>query len=236
MFNNLIKKIYYEKYSKKSHSISNVDLIIDRIFRDKVKGVYIDVGCNHPIKYNNTYLLHKRGWSGINIDLDQTCINEFNNMRRKDHNIQELVGSIDGEEKEIYYYHERSAINTISKALVDKRQTKPREILVKKTKSLNKIIEGSPYNKKKINFMSIDIENYEYEALKNFNFQKYQIDLIVTECTDMNQGKLETYTQSLDYIISTNIYKLLEKNEYKLINWVNSDLVFVKKNFEGTEL
>ena len=236
MFSNLIKKIYYEKYSKKSHSISNVDLIIDRIFRDKAKGVYIDVGCNHPIKYNNTYLLHKRGWSGINIDLDQTCINEFNKMRRKDHNIQELVGSIDGEEKEIYYYHERSAINTISKALADKRQTKPREILVKKTKSLNQIIEDSPYNNKKINFMSIDIENYEYEALKNFNFQKYQIDLIVTECTDMNQGKLETYTQSLDYIISTNIYKLLEKNEYKLINWVNSDLVFVKKNFEGTEL
>ena len=236
MFNNLIKKIYYEKYSKKSHSISNVDLIIDRIFRDKAKGVYIDVGCNHPIKYNNTYLLHKRGWSGINIDLDQTCINEFNNMRRKDYNIQELVGSIDGEEKEIYYYHERSAINTVSKMLADKRKTKPREIIKKKSKSLNTIIKSSPYNNKKINFMSIDIENYEYEALKNFNFQKYQIDLIVTECTDMNQGKLETYTQSLDYIISTNIYKLLEKNEYRLINWVNSDLVFVKKNFRGTEL
>ena len=81
--------------------------------------------------------------------------------------------------------------------------------------------------------MSIDIENYEYEALKNFNFQKYQIDLVVTEYTDINQSKLETYTQSLDYIINTNIYKLLEKNEYKLINWVNSDLVFVRKSFEG---
>ena len=87
MFINLLKKIYYEKYSKKSYSISSVDLIIDRIFRDISKGIYIDVGCNHPIKYNNTYLLHKRGWTGINIDLDQTCINEFNTMRRKDHNI-----------------------------------------------------------------------------------------------------------------------------------------------------
>ena len=64
-----LKKIYYEKYSKKSYSISNVDLIIDRLFSKIKKGVYIDVGCNHPIKYNNTYLLHKRGWSGINIDL-----------------------------------------------------------------------------------------------------------------------------------------------------------------------
>ena len=80
--------------------------------------------------------------------------------------------------------------------------------------------------------MSIDIENYEYEVLKNFNFHKYGIDLIITECTDMSQLKLETYTQSLDYVLNTNLYRLLKKNNYKLINWVNSDLVFVKKNLK----
>ena len=232
MFYNLLKKFYYEKYAKKSYSISNVDLIIDRLFSNISNGIYIDVGCNHPIKYNNTYLLHKRGWTGINIDLDKKSINEFNIMRKNDYNIQELVGSFDGEEKEIYYYHERSAINTVSKALADKRQTKPKEIIKKTTKSLNKIIENSPYYNKKINLMSIDIENHEYEALKNFNFQKYKIDLIVAECIDVNQYKLETHTQSLDYILNTNLYKLLEQNNYKLINWVNSDLVFVRKNLE----
>ena len=232
MFTNLLKKIYYERYSKKSYSISNVDLIIGRLFSTISKGIYLDVGCNHPIKYNNTYLLHKKGWSGINIDLDKNSINEFNNMRKNDYNVQELVGSVDGEEKDIYYYHERSAINTVSKMLADKRKTKPREIIKKKSKSLNKIIESSPYNNKKINFMSIDIENYEYEALKYFNFQKYEIDLIVTECIDINQQKLETHTQSLDYILNTKLYKLLEQNNYKLINWVNSDLVFVRKSLE----
>ena len=232
MFTNLLKKIYYERYSKKSYSISSVDLIIDRLFSTISKGVYLDVGCNHPIKYNNTYLLHKKGWSGINIDLDKNSINEFNNMRKNDYNVQELVGSADGEEKDIYYYHERSAINTVSKMLADKRKTKPREIIKKKSKSLNKIIESSPYNNKKINFMSIDIENYEYEVLKYFNFQKYEIDVIVTECIDINQNKLETHTQSLDYILNTNLYKLLEQNNYKLINWVNSDLIFVRKKLE----
>jgi len=232
MIINFIKKIYYEKYSKKSYSISNVDLIIDRLLSNIKNGIYIDVGCNHPIKYNNTYLLYKKGWSGINIDLDETAINEFNIMRKNDYNVQELVGSDDGVEKEIYYYHERSAINTISKDLAEKRKTKPREIIKKKTKSLNKIIENSPYEKKKINFMSIDIENYEYEALKNFDFKKYKIDLIVTECTDMNQNKLETYTQSLDYITKTNLYRLLKNNDYKMINWVNSDLVFARNNLE----
>jgi hypothetical protein len=229
MIINFLKKIYYEKYSKKSYSISNVDLIIDRLFSKIKKGVYIDVGCNHPIKYNNTYLLHQKGWSGINIDLDKTSINEFNIMRKNDYNVQELVGSIDGEEKEIYYYHERSAINTVSEDLAEKRQTKPREIIKKKTKSLNQIIKDSPFENKKIDFMSIDIENHEYEVLKNFNFLKYKIDVIVTEYTDMSQEKLEIHTQSLEYLLNTNLYKLLIKNKYKLVNWVNSDLVFIRK-------
>jgi len=32
MINKILKKIYYEKYTNKSYSISNVDLIINRMF------------------------------------------------------------------------------------------------------------------------------------------------------------------------------------------------------------
>ena len=121
---NFIKKIYYEKYSKKSYSISNVDLIIDRMFSNLNNGIYIDVGCNHPIKFNNTYLLYKRGWSGINIDLDSKSINEFKKFRPNDYNIKKIVSNND-EIKEIYLYHERSAINTLSKELTNSRKNKP---------------------------------------------------------------------------------------------------------------
>ena len=76
--------------------------------------------------------------------------------------------------------------------------------------------------------MSIDIENYEYEALKNFNFNKYNIDIIVTEITDINIKDLETYNLSLENITKSNLYKLLINNNYKLINWVNADLIFAR--------
>ena len=66
-----LKKLYYEKYTKKSYSISNVDLIIDRMFSEIKNGIFIDLGCNHPIKFNNTYLLYKRGGRGLNIDLEK---------------------------------------------------------------------------------------------------------------------------------------------------------------------
>ena len=232
MIEKILKKIYYEKYSKKSYSISNVDLIIDRMFSNIHKGTFIDVGCNHPIKFNNTYLLYKRGWRGINIDLDKKSIEEFNKIRNEDYNIQSLISSEDGIEKEIYYYHLRSAINTVSKDLINYRKTKKKDIKIKKKKTctLSRIIDESPFKNNKINLLSIDIENHEYEALKNFNFQRYNIEIIVTEIHDLNQDKLEIYNQSLDYVLKSNIYNLLINNEYKLINWVNSDFVFAKNN------
>ena len=225
---NYLKKIYYEKYSKKSYSLSNVDLVIERIFKKKKKGIFIDVGCNHPIKYNNTYLLYKKGWNGINIDLDYESIKQFNELRTRDINIQTLVTSFDDEEKDLYFYHNRSAINTISKELVESRNNNFKEIKKIKGKSLNSIIENSKFKASKIDLMTIDIENYEFEALKNFNFDKFNIDIIVTEITDINIKDLETHNLSLENIIKSNLYKLLINNDYKLINWVNADLIFAR--------
>ncbi len=229
---NFLKKIYYEKYSKKSYSLSNVDLIIERIFKNKKKGIYIDIGCNHPIKYNNTYLLYKKGWSGINVDLDQESIEQFNKLRSRDTNIQTLITSLDDEEKDLFFYHERSAINTISKELAESRNSQHKEIKKIKGKSLNNIIENSKYKNSKIDLLSIDIENYEYDALKNFDFDKYNLDMIVTEITDISLKKLEIYNFSIEKILETKLYKLLIEKNYKLINWVNADLIFVKKNFQ----
>ena len=76
--------------------------------------------------------------------------------------------------------------------------------------------------------MTIDIENYEFEALKNFNFDKFNINIIVTEITDINIKDVETHNLSLENIIKSNLYKLLINNDYKLINWVNTDLIFAR--------
>ncbi len=204
------------------------------MFSKVEKGVFIDLGCNHPIKFNNTYLLYKRGWRGINIDLDQKSIEEFNKIREKDYNVQSLVSSKSNKEKDIFYYHSRSAINTVSEELIKYRNTDKNKIQVlkQKTETLENIIERSPYKNKKIDLLSIDIENHEYEALKNFNFSKYKIQVIVIEIHDLKQDKLEIYNQSLDFVLNSNIYKLLDKNGYKLINWVNSDFVFIAKEYK----
>ena len=47
-----------------SYSLSGIDLLVAYIFQNKKKGFFIDIGCNHPVYNNNTYLLYKKGWRG----------------------------------------------------------------------------------------------------------------------------------------------------------------------------
>ena len=222
-----LKKIYYEKYSRKTYSLSNVDIIADYIFKKVKKGIYVDVGCNHPIKYNNTYLLHKRGWAGLNIDADKSSISSFNSFRKNDHNVCSVVSN-DTEIKKFYYYHDRSTINTLSKQLVGSRSTKPAKIIEKKSKTLNQLIEESPFKDKKINLITIDVEGYEFEVLKNFNFSKYKVDLIAIELLDQSINTVEICKQNIETVMKSNIYNLLTKNNYKLVNWIHSDLIFAR--------
>ena len=54
---------------KKSYSNEGSDLLVLELLRNiKGKKNYIDIGGNHPKIQNETYLLYKKGWSGLIIE------------------------------------------------------------------------------------------------------------------------------------------------------------------------
>ena len=128
------------KYKKISYSLNAVDLIIDYIFKDKYIGTYVDVGAQHPISNNNTYLLFKRGWNGINIDLDRKNIDLFNLSRPNDINLNYAISDKEGE-TDFYFYHESSPINTLNKKVKEYQKAKISEIKKINTFTLNNIFE-----------------------------------------------------------------------------------------------
>ena len=91
-----------------------LDLIVDNIFRKKKEGIYIDVGCHHPFINNNTYLLYKKGWNGINIDLDFSSIDMFNHFRPEDDNRKIGISNKKGLSN-LYFFHNRAPKNTIDR-------------------------------------------------------------------------------------------------------------------------
>ena len=231
---NIFKYIYYffqkikkDKHVKKSYSGGAIDLIIDYYFKDKKKGIYIDVGAYHPYKSSNTYKLFSRGWSGINIDLDYQTIDIFNHFRPNDENICAAVSDI-VTEKKLFFHHNRSAINTLE----EKLGYRAKEIKTIKTTTVKEILDNSKFKVLDLDFLSIDVEGHELAVIKGLDLEKYPVKIIVIEHQDPKMKKVEFYNQDIERTIQSDIYNYMKSKNYVLINWLHSDLVFINKNFQ----
>ena len=217
------------KYKKISYSLNAVDLIIDYIFKDKYIGTYVDVGAQHPISNNNTYLLFKRGWNGINIDLDRKNIDLFNLSRPNDINLNYAISDKEGE-TDFYFYHESSPINTLNKKVKEYQKAKISEIKKINTFTLNNVFKKINFDKD-IDYLNIDVEGYEDKVLSGFDINKYKPSVVSVEYLDLKMKKLEFKNNNLDNLLNSNIYKYFNDNNYYFVNWLHSDLIFIHKDF-----
>ena len=114
--------LYYNLYlrhkafiKRETYSQWGEDMCIGNFFINKKSGFYVDIGSFHPVMYSNTCVLFNRGWSGINIDLNQTSIDLYNIIRPNDHNICAAL-SDRVEEKDLFFDHNFSPLNTIDES------------------------------------------------------------------------------------------------------------------------
>ena len=113
--------LYYNLYirhkgflKREKYSQWGEDKFIAEYFKDKDKGIYLDIGCFNPFMYSNTCLLHKKGWSGINIDISKRAIDLNKVIRKRDINLNISIGK---EEKIIdsFIFYDNCSMNTVDK-------------------------------------------------------------------------------------------------------------------------
>ena len=221
--------LYYNIYIRNfkfffNNSQFGEDKKIIKLFKEEKKGTYLDLGCFHPIRQNNTYLFYKLGWKGINVDLNPLTIELFNIARPNDINICVAISGKKGS-KNLFFDHELSSLNTISKnhtlflrEAFNKTNLKKKRL---KTDTLNNILKKNRINK--IDFMNIDIEGNELEVLKTINFNKLDIKVICIEIVNY-----EFYSNKIK-INKKKIFSILKKNNYRLKFKTFVNYIFVKR-------
>ncbi len=186
--------------NKSQYSQWGEDIIISEYFKDRKEGVYLDVGCFHPIMYSNTCLLYKKGWHGINIDVNPTSIDLFNILRPKDIN---LCTTIDNKKREfkVYYDHPFSPINTLDKEYYDSFKNKffkDNSLIMIKSKSIDEILNLSKF--KHINFVNIDVEGMDFEILHQLIPNKMKPELISIETHKVDGSKSQDCDKINEYL------------------------------------
>ena len=186
----------------------------------KSTGVFVDVGCYHPIKYSNTWALYKQGWRGINIDIDDIKIELFNMVRKDDVNIACAVSNRSGK---VTYYRAGlfSQINTIApEAGVELDSLKESEV---ECRTLTSIIDETIYRDKGIDLLSIDAEGHDYEVLTSLDFERYQPSVIA----------VETHEPVFDRVEKSELYKFVREKKYALVGWCGESLLMASAEFQA---
>ncbi len=209
-----IKHKYFK--NKKTYSMDGEDLVILDYFKNKKEGFYVDVGCYHPIHRNNTFLLYKKGWKGINIDIHSFSIKLFNYLRPKDLNYNFAV-SDKIELINMYFQKELSQLSTIDYNQAKKSlqgQIKEKKI---QAYTLDEIFKFSNLEDKKIDLLDIDVEGADSKVLKSLSFEKFQPELICVEVHDKNLKESETFKllNNLDYeLIWSGVFSHIFKSKH----------------------
>tara|TARA_B110000008_G_C16770339_1_gene484358 strand:- start:33 stop:707 length:675 start_codon:yes stop_codon:yes gene_type:complete len=188
---------------KKSYAMNNEDTAVLEYFKNKKNGFYVDVGCYHPIHRNNTYLLHKQGWNGINIDTSKFSIDLFNFIRSKDLNYNCAI-SDKNEIVKLFYQKKLSQLSTIEKNYAEsvfQGNIKEKEI---QAFTLDEILSRDKYKNSKIDFLDIDVEGADLKVLQGLSFDKFKPELV---CIEIHEKEIK----------QSEIYKFLVDENYELI-------------------
>jgi len=183
--------------------MDNEDTAILDYFKDKKSGFYVDVGCYHPIHRNNTYLLYKQNWRGINIDVSQFSVELFDHLRPDDLNYNCAVSN-KNETVKLFFQKELSQLSTIENDQAKKvfqGNIKEKEI---QAFTLDEILNRDKYKNVKIDFLNIDVEGADFKVLDGLSFQKFNPELICVEIHDKE-------------IKESKIYNFLKDKNYQLI-------------------
>lgn len=174
----IINKYFHGSFSQKGE-----DLAIDKYFKHKNRGFYIDIGACHPERFSNTKFFYDKGWCGINIEPIPTKIKLFFRDRRRDQNLNIGIGKV--KKVAVFYEFEASGFSTFSKeeasSLIKIGYPLKRKIKVRMQR-LEDVIKK--YVKSPIDFMTIDTEAMEIEVLKSNNWKKNRPKLLCVETID----------------------------------------------------
>lgn len=146
------------------------DLAVLPLLEEIHQGRYLDIGAHHPSRFSVTRHLYQRGWTGVNVDANADLLQEFNRCRPRDVNLNFCVGEMESYE---FFTFEEPAISTVSQSWRDSfinEQNAYSKTSIVSGISLRKILEEYFPNQGP-DFLNVDIEGADFEALKSGSFE-----------------------------------------------------------------
>ena len=157
------------------------------LFKNKMDGVFVELGAGDGVRLSNTYFFEKQGWSGICIEPNPF---EYKKLIENRHCITENIViatnpspveflAIDGEGKGLSgivdEYDSRHLQRIETSGEVKGRQ----EVMKVPTSTMENLFDK--HNITEVDYFSLDVEGSELDVLHSINFEKVKINYFTIE-------------------------------------------------------
>ncbi len=210
----LLRKTFLTRSGEHHYAQFGEDCVLLSWFsKQRQENFFVDVGCYHPTKGSNTYALYRRGWRGINIDLDPEKISAFNLRRPGDVNI---VAAVSDRRETLKVYSDKwfSMRATLDPAIGNSSGFSEGSQV--ETRTLTEIIESTRYRGRRIDLLSVDVEGLDLRVLNGLDFARYAPQVIL----------VESHLLTIEAVLASDLHASLATRGYSLANWVGLTLFY----------
>lgn len=176
----------------KYHGQYQQDKYLDKLFKKKLNGTFVDIGAHDGLTFSNSYFFEKeRNWKGVCVEPIPEIFSKLNEIR----NCIKINGCISnktGTEKFLRVKGEYVDTEMLSGLLNDydarhleridreiKEYGGSKEEIEVKCYDINQVLKDN--NIQQVDFFTIDTEGNELKILKTIHFDEFDFDIFLVE-------------------------------------------------------
>ncbi|MDQ3046988.1 MAG: FkbM family methyltransferase [Bacteroidota bacterium] len=177
-----MKEQYYSQHGE--------DFLLNKVF-NKTDGFFVEVGCIDGRRFSNTLFFEEQGWKGICIEAHSDYIERIKTNRPGSEVVHCAIGEKD-EGVVTFYANARGSLSSLDKSTEERWKRDYKQYFSGfEEQKVEKRTLSSVFDQLKIqqiDFISIDIEGYEVEALQGLDLLKHKPTIILIE-SDSDEHK-----------------------------------------------
>jgi FkbM family methyltransferase len=191
---------YFQKrYGPGRNSEREEEWLIRDFFNDRRGGFFVDVGAHHYRKTSKTYYLETElGWSGIAIEPQQEFAADYARHRPRTRFFPFFVSSTSNEWAKLFVLSSNRSIASGDESFV-RMFGEPDDVRSVPTITLTELLDREGVEA--IDFLSMDIELHEPEALRGFDIGRFRPKLVCIEGLGPVRQAILDYFARNQYVI-----------------------------------
>jgi len=159
------------------------DFVLRTLFPDQNDGVFVEVGCIDGRRFSNTLHFEHCGWKGLCVEAHAGYIDLLHQNRPGSIIEHAAVGEEDAGEVE-FYANSRGSLSTLDASQEERFKKYGRYFTGFEVQKVPKLTLSTLFARhvmREIQFLSLDIEGYEVEALRGIDLDRWRPEVFVIE-------------------------------------------------------